>query len=278
MGGWRYVSCFIWDHNLYRVWHHITPRATGCMVFGCMEGKTKNPTSNNSDKRWETGAQFLFCCLTFCCLMFLEFSQWHVLWKKDMTCIFQICMCTAVEWSAICLPWVSPSAYGASQLLGFGNRFVENWKVMRNWKNPAVQPQWFRTFMSIAICLEYRYCKWRSWKQSHLPIKIAPILLPKTCSKYIKVVGIRGANNGNQVFFYQDTRTKDKSMWKVCGGDFSTGCCSFFHFNSPMMKWNNIIWGFTLDALADRGNWKSLDFECWGVDMATARCRSEQEM
>jgi len=130
MGGWRYVSCFIWDHNLYRVWHHITPRATGCMVFGCMEGKTKNPTSNNSDKRWETGAQFLFCCLTFCCLMFLEFSQWHVLWKKDMTCIFQICMCTAVEWSAICLPWVSPSAYGASQLLGFGNRFVENWKVM----------------------------------------------------------------------------------------------------------------------------------------------------
>lgn len=145
----EYVSCFIWDH--------ITPRATGCIVFGCMEGKTKNPTSNNSDKRWETGAQFLFCCLAFCCLMFLEFSQWHVFWKTDITRIFQICMCTAVEWSAICLPWVSPSAYGASQLLGFGNRFVENWKVMGGiGKTQQPQPQWFRTFMSIAICLQYR--------------------------------------------------------------------------------------------------------------------------
>ena len=31
----------------------------GRILFSCMEGKTKSPTSNNSDKRWETGAHFL---------------------------------------------------------------------------------------------------------------------------------------------------------------------------------------------------------------------------
>lgn len=222
----EYVSCFIWDH--------IAPRATGCIVFGCMEGKTKNPTSNNSDKRWETGAQFLFCCLAFCCLMFLEFSQWHVFWKTDITRIFQIACAQQLNGP----PFASrefrlrPTAHHSS--LGL---VTVLWKTGRSWEELEKPSNRNRSDSEPSCQLQYVYSidKWRSWKQSHLPIKICANPAQKHLQSILKSLEYETQIMATR-FFYQDTRTKDKSIWKVCGGDFSTGFLSFFHFNSPMMK------------------------------------------
>lgn len=185
--------------------------------------------------------------------MFLEFSLWHVFWKTDITRIFQICMCTAVEWSAICLPWVSPSAYGASQLLGFGYRFGKNGNVMGG----IGKTQQCNLSDSPPSCqLQYVYSidKWRSWKQSHLPIRICANPAQKHLQSILKSLEYETQIMATSFFLprysYKRQECVEGIFWQVVA--------LFFHFNSPMMKWNNIIWGFTLDALADRGNWKSI--------------------